>query len=406
MARNKTTPPAAPFNPDDTFVFDSGTEDYLKLSGGDKSVTLNGTARIDSLKANGDGGIMEATLNGSARVSYMNVSSFDLDLVMNDSSRVRVLQYYDGEANITTGGGYVAYIETWQSTNVITTGSGSVGTIDMGSDTGEYTHKVTTNGWVGTIRVNSDAVILKTGDSGVGTISLGDNRDVVVTGAGYVRMVDTGGGNDKITTSSGGVDFVRAGDGNDTIITGGGVNYIKAGEGNDKVKLFAEAGFNWAIFANGGNGVDLMDLSKAKTGVEYELDNSFHFVESVGYLLAQNFENLKGSKHNDDLTGNDQDNQLIGGRGNDRLEGLSGDDLLIGGGGKDTFVFGYDGGTDRVKGYSKKQDSIEIEGHSGGFKALDISTSGRNKVIEHDNGTIILLGHDGTNLTANQFDFI
>lgn len=406
MAHNKQGTNAAPFNPADTFVYDSGTEDYVKLTGGDKSVTLNGSARIDSLKANGDGGVMEATLNGTARISYMNVSSFDLDLVMNDNSRVRMLQYYDGDANITTGGGHIAMIETWQSTNVITTGSGSVGTIDMGSDTGEYTHKVTTNGWVGTIRVNSDAVILKTGDSGVGTISLGDNRDVVVTGAGYVRLVDTGGGNDKITTGSGGVDFLRAGDGNDTITTGGGVNYIKAGEGNDKVKLFADAGFDWAIFANGGNGVDLMDFSKAKTGVEYELNNSFQFVESVGYVLALNFENLKGSKHNDDLTGNSEDNQLTGGKGNDRLEGLSGDDLLNGGGGKDTFVFSYDSGTDRVKGYSKKQDSIEIEGHDGGFKALNITSSGNNKVIEHDNGTIILLGHDDTVLTANLFDFV
>lgn len=387
MARNKTTPPAAPFNPDDTFVFDSGTEDYLKLSGGDKSVTLNGTARIDSLKANGDGGVMEATLNGTARISYMTVSSFDLDLVMNDSSRVRILQYYDGEANITTGGGYVAMIETWQSTNVITTGSGGVGTIDMGSDTGEYTHKVTTNGWVSTIKVDADAVILKTGDGGVGTINLGDNKDIVTTGSGHVHYLSTAGGNDKITT-------------------GGFVDFIHAGAGNDSIKLFSANDFSWGIRIAGGQGIDSLDFSKAKQGVEFILHDNFQFVATVGYLSATGIENLKGSKYADDLTGNFGDNQLIGGKGNDRLEGQEGNDLLIGGGGKDTFVFGYDGGTDRVKGYSKKQDTIEIEGHDGGFKSLSISTSGRNKVIEHDNGTIILLGHDGTNLTANQFDFI
>lgn len=387
MARNNHGKAAAPFNPADTFVYDSGTEDYVKLTGGDKSVTLNGSARIDSLKANGDGGIMEATLNGTGRISYMNVSSFDLDLVMNDSARVRILQYYDGDANITTGGGYIAMIETWQSTNVITTGSGSVGTIDMGSDTGEYTHKVTTNGWVGTIKVNSDAVILKTGDSGVGTISLGDNRDIVTTGSGTVRYLETAGGNDKITAK-------------------GGIDFIHTGTGNDSVKLFAANDFYWITFMDGAQGIDLLDLSKAKQGVDFTLDGNLHYNETVGSISALNFENLKGSKHNDDLTGNDQDNQLIGGKGNDRLEGQEGNDLLNGGGGKDTFVFGYDSGTDRVKGYSKKQDSIEIEGHSGGFKTLDITSSGNNKVIEHDNGTIILLGHDDTNLTANQFDFI
>ena len=386
MARNNHGKTAAPFNPADTFVYDSGTEDYVKLTGGDKSVTLNGSARIDTLRINGDGGVLETTLNGTARISHMNVSSSDLDLVINDSARVRIIEYYDGDANITTGAGYITLIETWQSTNVITTGSGSVGTIDMGSDTGEYTHKVTTNGWVGTIKVNNDRIILKTGEGGVGTI-------------------ESGAGNDKITTG-GGVGFISTGDGNDKITTGGGVDFINTGDGNDKVKLHAADGFEYKFYASGGNGVDLLDLSNAKTGVEYQLDDSFHFIESVGYFLATEFENLKGSKHNDDLTGNDQDNQLIGGRGNDRLEGLSGDDLLNGGGGKDTFVFGYDSGTDRVKGYSKKQDSIEIEGHSGGFKTLDITSSGNNKVIEHDNGTIILLGHDDTNLTANQFDFI
>ncbi|GGA29119.1 calcium-binding protein [Neptunicoccus cionae] len=368
MKLQKHNAEAAAFAPEDTLVFNSGTEDYLKLSGGDKSITMTGSARIDSLKFSGDGGMVEASLDGTARISYMNVSSTDLDLVMNDSSRVRVLQYYDGEANITTGNGYVALIETWEATISLKT-VGGVGTIDLGSESGGYTHKITTtDGWVSTIKVGADATILKTGEGGVGTIRLG-------------------AGNDKVTT-------------------GGGVNYLDTGGGNDKVKLHAAEGFEYGFYASGGEGVDLLDLSNAKNDVEYEFNDSFHYVESVGYFLATGFENIKGSKHDDHLTGDSQNNLLIGGKGNDRLEGAGGDDVLKGGGGRDTFVFGYDAGTDKVKGYSKKQDTIAIEGHSGGFKSLDISVSGRDKVISHDNGTIILVGHDDTFIGAGSIDFI
>lgn len=365
--RESSAAPAA-FAPEDTLVFDSGTEDYLKLSGGDKSITMTGSARIDSLKFSGDGGMVETTLHDTARISYMNIQSTDLDLVMNDSSRVRMLQYYDGEANITTGNGYVALIETWEATITLKT-VGGVGTIDLGSGTGDYTHKITTtDSWVSTIKVSNDKTILKTGEGGVGTIRLGD-------------------GNDKVTT-------------------GGGVNYLDTGGGNDKVKLHAADGFEYGFHVSGGEGVDMLDLSNAKNSVEHEFNDSFHFVESVGYFVATGFENIKGSKHNDNLTGDSQDNLLIGGKGNDRLEGGGGDDVLKGGGGRDTFVFGYDAGTDKIKGYSKKQDTIAIEGHSGGFKSLDISASGRDKVISHDNGTIILVGHKNTFIDADNIDFI
>ena len=59
---------------------------------------------------------------------------------------------------------------------------------------------------------------------------------------------------------------------------------------------------------------------------------------------ATNFENVMGSAHDDELTGNDDANVLTGGDGDDDLEGEGGNDTLEGGAGADELHGGYSNG--------------------------------------------------------------
>lgn len=96
---------------------------------------------------------------------------------------------------------------------------------------------------------------------------------------------------------------------------------------------------------------------------------------------------------------------LHGGAGDDHLIGGAGDDLLSGGSGRDTFVFGANSGHDRIVGFEKGQDSIQIFGHTGGYGTLTFETMGARLKVIHDGGEILLMGQAGQPLDASDFLF-
>ncbi|MEC7258959.1 MAG: calcium-binding protein, partial [Pseudomonadota bacterium] len=271
-------------------------------------------------------------------------------------------------------------------------------------------------------------------------------------GAGGSEAVRTGDGNDTVTTGAGWVGSIRTSSGNDTVNLGSGLaGQILLGDGDDTANLSeADLGY-YAVQIRGNNGVDTVSFASFSVGVKVSLNVSGWqnvgataadpFGDAVGWFGISSTENLTGSNKSDTLEGDDDDNVILGRNGADRIDGLAGNDTLnggggndklfggvgrdklLGGGGRDTleggagndtlrgqakadvFVFGANSGTDRVLDYRDNVDKIRIEDHSGKFASLTISTSGGDAIIDHDGGSIILVGQAGANLTASDFIF-
>ena len=130
-------------------------------------------------------------------------------------------------------------------------------------------------------------------------------------------------------------DQILFGSGGDDILEGrGGADTLDGGEGTDT-----------ASYASSALGVIVNLLTQEARNGDAENDN-----------LA-NIENLVGSEHRDELTGDQKPNALYGlggndeihgGKGNDLLVGGKGDDDLYGGAGNDRYFVSPDEGTDTI----------------------------------------------------------
>src|SRR3954454_3607124 len=146
--------------------------------------------------------------------------------------------------------------------------------------------------------------------------------------------IDGGAGNDTID-ESGGPGF----DGSlmvDTSLFGGaGNDHLTGGGGTDM--LYADAGDDTL---DGGNGIDLATYETAPGGVNVELgDGGPQDTGAFGQDRLSHVEVLRGSSHDDVLTGNDAINGLDGGAGDDILAGRGSNDGLDGGPGTDTVSY-------------------------------------------------------------------
>jgi Ca2+-binding RTX toxin-like protein len=122
---------------------------------------------------------------------------------------------------------------------------------------------------------------------------------------------------------------VQGGDGDDTIITGEGNEYLNGGRGFDNL--------------NGDDGKDYVSYGDAPKGVVVNLDTGRTTQDGYDAQdILRNIENIEGSRFNDRITGNDDDNVIDGGAGNDTMFGLDGDDVFLSGAGADIM----DGGND------------------------------------------------------------
>ncbi len=170
------------------------------------------------------------------------------------------------------------------------------------------------------------------------------------------------GKNNKLAGGAGN-DFIGGGEGNDTLYGDAGNDQLYGGAGNDW--LIGGAG---ADMFDGGAGEDWADYSDSSAGVNVDL-NPVLFPNLGGIGLGGDaegdrlfyIENIRGSAHNDVLSGDDSNNKFVGNGGNDVLIGRGGNDTLDGGTGNDTLDGGM--GDDIYvfnRGYGR--DTINDEG--------------------------------------------
>lgn len=178
----------------------------------------------------------------------------------------------------------------------------------------------------------------------------------------HVQHIIGGAGNDSITGNAhdnflaggSGDDRLDGGAGNDTLVGGEGQNTVIGGAGDD---VFLQDLGVWSNQLDGGAGVDTVKYNvhqpseerlerMGDTGIHADLQKGtvekWPALNLFSVDHVKNIENLHGSRLNDRIAGDDQDNELWGHDGNDTIRGRGGDDILRGGLGLDT-LYGEDG---------------------------------------------------------------
>ena len=130
------------------------------------------------------------------------------------------------------------------------------------------------------------------------------------------------------------------GDGDDELLGGAGDDALFGGDGVDTL----DGGIG-ADALDGGEGRDWADYSRAEASVVADLNTGGTQGEATGDTYVS-IENLKGSKHDDMLTGDSGINHIDGNDGADVIDAGAGDDRVRGGAGADDMQGGE--GTDTL----------------------------------------------------------
>ena len=193
-----------------------------------------------------------------------------------------------------------------------------------------------------------------------------------------IVLVNSGRITGEMTMSSGGDKIINSGHINGDVDLGGGADTYRANaQGHVTGKV------------SGGAGEDRLTGAEMNDRLHGGVDDDL----------------VSGRGGNDWLWGDTGDDAIHGGEGDDHLIGGAGNDMLNGGAGRDTFVFGANAGSDRIAGFEKGRDSIQIFGHSGGFAALSLETVGTHLRVIHDGGDILLFNQAAQPLDALDFLF-
>jgi Ca2+-binding RTX toxin-like protein len=161
---------------------------------------------------------------------------------------------------------------------------------------------------------------------------IGTNRADVLKGTAKADVIVGLGGNDKIT-ALGGNDRICGGKGNDKLYGGPGYDLIWGDVGNDRLVSQGGGDDMWGYAGNDtldgrGKGAGWAQFSDAPNGVIADLSTGQATGEGTDTLIG--IEGLVGSRYNDTLTGDEQNNVFAG---------LEGDDAIDGGGGLQDRVF-------------------------------------------------------------------
>jgi hypothetical protein len=184
-----------------------------------------------------------------------------------------------------------------------------------------------------------------------------------VTGNNLANVIRGQGGNDTIDGRLGNDEYV--GDAGDDI-------FIL--RGSEAVRDFFDAGetgetLGDAISVRGLDPVVLAGFNAFASGIERWVGNNNAIVGTAaadvfdfsGLTSATGIAYVDGGWGNDLLVGTTGNDKLFGGDGKDTLIGGRGQDILAGGGGADTFVYLSPlDGSDRINGFVRGQDKIEL----------------------------------------------
>lgn len=183
------------------------------------------------------------------------------------------------------------------------------------------------NGWAGTDwadYITSSAAVTVDLAAGVGTG--GDAQGDTYL---FIERVYGSNHNDTITGNSG-VNYLRGAGGNDVLNGGGGVDYLQGDAGADA--LDGGAGGDYAYYASSTSGLTI-DLGNPSNSTGEAAGDTYVSIENV---LGSRFDDIiYGDANNNFLRGLEGNDQLFGGDGADFLRGDQGADALDGGNGFD-----------------------------------------------------------------------
>jgi Ca2+-binding RTX toxin-like protein len=151
---------------------------------------------------------------------------------------------------------------------------------------------------------------------------LGEEGNDILSGDADNDVLDGGAGDDQLTGATGD-DSLDGADGNDLLDGGMGNDILLGHDGDDPL--------------NGGAGDDLLDGGGGSDGASYQFAASSVSVDLTivgpqavgggqGIDTLVSIENITGSRFNDTLIGDSNDNLLNGGAGSDMLNGGAGND--------------------------------------------------------------------------------
>ncbi|WP_029935125.1 calcium-binding protein [Sphingomonas sp. UNC305MFCol5.2] len=248
------------------------------------------------------------------------------------------------------------------------------------------------------------------GLAGADTLQGGDGTDTTdYSGGTDAVSVDlaTGVGQggaaqgDQLTS----IESVIGTSGNDQLFGDAAANRLTGGAGNDLLR-----GGAGGDILDGGDGVDTADYTGHAAGAGGLRGVFVSLATGIGYSAALgdylvNIENLIGSSHQDELTGDAGVNRIEGRDGIDTIEGGGGADVLIGGTGGDWLSYrGSSGGIwiDLSTGIGQWSDAAgdtvsEFENvYGSAFDDLIVGDNGDNRLAGGD-GNDEIWGGDGAN---------
>ena len=157
-------------------------------------------------------------------------------------------------------------------------------------------------------------------------MKVGSSADEVINGDQVTAVIDATGAtaNSVISDEFDNIDLIFAGDGNDMIDARSDDDIIFAGAGDDHI--WASEGGD---IIDGGDGIDEINYLKSDAGISLNLLAGFGAGGYADGDIVVNVENVSGSRFDDLIIGDDEDNIIRGGLGNDELVGGDGNDTLI-----------------------------------------------------------------------------
>ncbi len=190
---------------------------------------------------------------------------------------------------------------------------------------------------------------------------------------------------DGVATGGNGADMLAGGAGDDQISGGNQSDLILGGAGDDML-----SGGNGADTLDGMEGADVLDGGNGKDVV----------VAGAPGNLAGPDDSLSEAPSGPEKF---MPTVLQGGNGKDTLISGVGADVMIGGRAPDTFVFHQSHGNDTIVDF--RNDVIDLSSLGlNGFEDLNIAGD-ENAIIDTGHGTIMLVGVDPSQITADDFMF-